>query len=223
VRDFSKYFTPLLTSEDRARIGRALGLEAKSWTLEESCGGQVLRRWQAGTGPIWGRPEGTSFDFDLGSLGPQLQIVPFRQAGELWRDFLPFPFRSIPTESDAARDLTIAWGVAESALASFELSLVWVGDETGIPLLFHYVRRRCIRLGTAESLVEIGNYCLSGEWDSAALLSHFGTRTGFFHWSIREAPADLSPLDRLGHTLRASVPTLVTEGHGSALQPQSLL
>lgn len=226
VRDFSKYFTPPLTSGDRVRLERSLLLGAMPWALEESCGGQVLRRWSSEEGPIWDKPEATSTEFDFAVMGPQLHCSPFRETRDLWRELLSHPYRSVPNDAPEARLLGEAWASTEAALSAFELSLVWAGSSgSGIPLLFHFVRRRCIRLGTTESLEEIGQKCLSGEWDSNALQAHFGTRTGFFHWQGAEPAAHLSvhPLARLAEILRNALPATVSGAIALPDRPQTRL
>ncbi len=217
MKDFSRYFTPVLTHEERSRIGKVLGLNDAPWGLEESCGGQILRRWKSSAGPCWAKPEEES-EFDFGSLGPHLKISSFREPQALWRELLPFPFRALPEEGHEARTLGAAWAGVESQLAAFELSLVWVGDaDRGIALLFHFVRRRCVRLGTTESLNDIGKKCLLGEWESSDLQAHFGTRTGFFRWE----PGSLTgnALDRLVTLFQRTQPTYVPEG--APLHPPS--
>lgn len=222
VRDFSKYFTPPLTSEDRQRLAHALRLGENPWVLEESCGGQVLRRWSSTEGPSWGRRENGFHEFDFAALGPQLHCVPFRESRELWRELLPHPFRSVADSSPSAAGLAQVWASMEAALSAFELSLVWVGEaSSGVPLLFHFVRRRCIRLGTTESLQEIGQKCLSGEWSPHELQGHFGTRTGFFHWEASEGPGH--PLDRFAEILRKSFPEAVLGLSPAADGPRTML
>lgn len=224
MRDFSRYHTPPLTPEDRGRLGQALGLETHPWHLEESCAGQVLRRWTGSSGPSWARPSGPGTDFDFATLGPGLKIFPFRQQVELWRDLLPFPFRALPAEAAETQLLGDVWSLMEAALAGFELSLVWVGNaEAGIPLLFHFVRRRCVRLGTVETLKEIGLHCLRGEWDASALQSHFGTRTGFFHWSTEGQPPASAALDCLLQAWRNCLPSPVAASFSLSPQPHSEL
>lgn len=218
MKDFSRYFTPSLTPEDRRLIGQALGLEGAPWSMEESCGGQLLRRWTGEAGPCWSKPAEGDTALDLGTLGHHLPVHPFLESQPLWRDLLPFPFRALPPDSSDAILLGEAWNEAEGRLASFELSLVWIGPaETGIPLLFHYVRRRCVRLGTTDSLKEIGLRCLQGDWESAELQAHFGTRTGFFHWKTEVLRG--SPLERLTSVFRGSEPLHGGDHH--APQPQS--
>ncbi len=219
MKDFSRYFTPLFTAADRQAFSRALGLDQDVWRLEESCGGNVLRRWSELTGPTWQKPETTGTEYDFASLGPQLKVAPFRAETELWRELLPFPLRALPADLPEATQMAEAWSEVETALCAFELSVVWVGTpDVGMPLLFHYVRRRCVRFGTIETLNDIGQNCLSGDWEGATLQAHFGTRTGFFHWSAEGAPQGPA-LQRLRHIWRTCLPVAVFQSTHPTIQP----
>lgn len=219
MKDFSRYFTPLFTAADRQAFSHALELDADVWRLEESCGGNVLRRWAEISGPTWEKTHTDGTEYDLASLGPQLKVAPFRGDTELWRELLPFPLRAIPAETAEAAQMTEAWAGVESALCAFELSLVWVGSASaGMPLLFHYVRRRCVRFGTIETLKDIGQNCLSGDWEGADLQAHFGTRTGFFHWTADGTPPGPA-LDRLRHIWRTCLPVAVFQSIHPSIHP----
>lgn len=203
----SKFFTPALTRKDRLRFIEALGLSESPYFYYEISGKAVLRALRI-TGvnikpmlePVvqspqelerQDRPSLTLFHPPCGLWTEE----PY-PARTLWEEVFPYPMSLVarfflgkqaphiqilpPSYLESWRRFWKQLQDLETQMALVEVSLLWVQGKRAFPLLFHFVRRKWVRVGTSETLMALGEKLERGEMDNGGLTQHFGTQAAFF-------------------------------------------
>jgi hypothetical protein len=234
MKALSKFFTPPLTREDRDAFYRCLGLGAFEFFFVETFGPLTVRaismhglrrRALLSLGTI----EGGLPVLRLEHPAQQLPEEPIQLPRTLWEEVFPYPFslmgRLFGPQADAGLTLTppstkaqlkLLWEAfnrLEEAMAATEVSCLWIrggptGDPVELPILFHHVRRRRVRVGTAPHLLELGGSYRRGTLTPDALREHFGTHSAFFYLGLEGLGTgpDLIPslVDRLLRVLSSA-------------------
>ena len=83
----------------------------------------------------------------------------------------------------------------EERMSHTEVSCLWVkGVRSELPVLFHFVRKKRIRVGTDAHLYGLSEKYKNGVLTPELLQEHFGTRAAFFYldsegWTTLSHPA----------------------------------
>lgn len=203
----SKFFTPALTKKDRLRFIEALGLSEISYFYYEISGQLVLRALQITGGNTKPMLEPIAQDPKESERQDQPSLTLFHPpcglwaekphpARTLWEEVFPYPMSLIarfflgkeaphiqilpPSYFESWRQIWKQLQDLETKMASVEVSLLWIPGERAFPLLFHFVRRKWVRVGTSETLMPLGAKLEHGELDNGGLTQHFGTQAAFF-------------------------------------------
>ncbi|MSP18054.1 MAG: hypothetical protein EXR74_00640 [Bdellovibrionales bacterium] len=221
----SRYFTPTLGKKDKETILTSLGLSGASFRLLENVATQNLftQNWGE-TGP---KTEITEFSnrgsevAQIELMEQQISVehmvwggasLAFPKEKKLFEAILPYPHALFFTGEN--KDLNIQFAPEafskkmvslrllanqlEDALSHFELSVLWIrNSESAFPLLFHFVRKKLIRVGTLSSLLELGAKFEQEGLSPSDLRQFFGTNAAFFSLDLRGSHKPLSPWDSL--------------------------
>lgn len=86
----------------------------------------------------------------------------------------------------------------ETEMEESELCLLWVKrDEARLPLLFHFVRRRLVRVGSLPELLDIGLKFDRGMLQPEDLRQFFGTQTNLFSLDFSRTYLEIPSLSAL--------------------------
>lgn len=212
----SKYFTPNLQLEDINRISTALGLAQVPLTWIENLAGETV------FSQSWNPQTGNTGDNKI-IVEPASSSLPPEKAykGEsIFEKLVPFPFsilfsrarpnlliRLSPVEFESqVEQLSYLSHQLEQELSRFELSALWVhGNGESIPLLFHFVRKKLVRVGTLRALDDLVESYSLRKLAPSDLRQFFGTNAAFFELKVIDfSPLD-SPLANLIEALRTTV------------------
>lgn len=229
----SKYFTPALEAHNRLALSKMLGLNQFVFRLNEVSGGQklLMQNWsELGPQTLIDNPPLTDKAQPATTLSEVCveHLTLFEEDSGLdnnsafFSQILPYPY-SLFFRSDT-RNLKLTFtpesflfkvmelrkviGNFEQQLANFEISVLWIrGTETSLPLLFHFVRRRLVRVGTMSSLHDLTSNFVRGKLTPAFLREFFGTQSAFHELNITLFGDQGCPLDRL----KASINRCLTQ------------
>ncbi len=221
----ARYFTPTLGKKDKETILISLGLSGAFFRLLENVGTQNLftQNWGE-TGPKTEIAEFSNKGSNIGQfelMEPQVSVehrvwggasLAFPKGKKLFEAILPYPHALFFTGEN--KDLNIQFvpesfskkmgslrllaNQLEDALSHFELSVLWIrNSEAAFPLLFHFVRKKLIRVGTLPSLFELGSKFEREGLSPSDLRQFFGTSASFFSLDLREGHRPLCPWDSL--------------------------
>ena len=192
MRTLSKYFTSSLTSEERESLFNSLGLAELEYEFVECAGNAILSRCKPGIKKeVFLEPALLS---ELLAQPQQYPRVFFRHPpGHLsieapcpsfWNQIFPFPFcmlRFLNTEvlevspasfHDQLCGLRDAFLALEMKMAESEANVLSVKG-LNLVLVFHFVRRKLIRVGVHPGLSPLPE-------EPKALGEIFGTKVGLF-------------------------------------------
>lgn len=224
MKSLSKFLTPTLTVSDRATISRLLGLDQARFLYHESSVGfshlynvpgqavaalseQQIDRWIAEH----------ALDFALVIDQPNRKntavSLPALETLGLWESLMPFPLDlfAAKTKLPAGVTLRVFPAVAEAELyqlqtrikeleeklSGYEAALLWLeSGEERFPLLLHFVRKKMVRVGSAERLFELGERFEAGQLNESQLDQAMGTRSRFLPVHVFHDPG-ASPLQNL--------------------------
>lgn len=202
----AKYFTPPLNDFDRKRLFASLGLANLEFIYVETLSKVLLQIIEVkGTDQTHIlRP--AVFE-ELSQAFGEIPIVHYRHGSShyldqrsisatptLWEVLFPFPFNQLSSSqvqilpeawANGIRKLYGSLAELENKMSETELSCLWVqGVSESMPILFHYVRKRRVRVGTCKQLESLRDEFLAGHLSSELLKSRFGTQTSFFFLSL---------------------------------------
>ena len=154
---------------------------------------------------------GTEYERLLVARHPNqlLEITPIQKVTTLWEEIFPYPFNLIGTQFAGGQgpqliiwpqtwkqELISLWEALaelEERMSHTEVSCLWVkGVRNELPVLFHFVRRKRIRVGTDPHLYGLSEKYKSGALTPQSLQEHFGTRAAFFYLDLKDGPPCLS-------------------------------
>lgn len=225
---FSHFVTPSFSRPDRTAWCKALGLENVPFLYVETSGTLVLRaaRIQAGeVSPLLTVEEDSSIPLWKIEHESHLPVIsPAWGAGGMWETLFPYPLCLLPlllhpreevrlqiSPADSREewfDVYKAFRELEERMARTEISCLWIRPAAPLfpmPVLTHFVRRRCVRVGTAPHLLELGETYERGELSSEFLGKHFGTQAAFFVLDLTEVSSSHSALVTLTRALQQAV------------------
>jgi len=220
----SKYFTPVLGDEEKSVITRILGLNKLSFKLVERFGDQELlvQYWSpAGKST---RVSGGIADDSCGdsvqspsreiithhlslirdlkeedSLGLLGRVVAYPYSEILRSDSSAIRLEFAPTDfSQNLQSLKQIVFDFEALMARYELCVLWIrSSEASFPLLFHFVRKKLIRVGTMSSLKVLAESFQTRQLKPSDLKQFFGTHAAFFELDLSLFNGFDSPLELL--------------------------
>jgi len=224
MKGFSKCLTPSLTVADREAVQTALGLGDWSYFFLEITGKWVVRAWDVNgisavpklvpmTFNSWleARELKDKPTFAVHYEGFQPVPTPAQRPLTLWEELFPYPLSALslafspragrrlevfPSEArEELEKLGKALERLEQVISNTELSCLWlIGPAVDLPVLFHYVRRRRVRVGIAPYLAPLrpeGGSLPSRE----RLTQFFGTQTVLYPFTVSRNPS-ISPVLR---------------------------
>lgn len=221
----SKFFTPPLSSRDRELFLRCLGLDALKVFFLETTGHCILRSLEVTGASLMPRLDPMTLDTSLASLSPllwlkdppsHLKLQPAQPTCSLWEELFPYPFSLFPLAfhrdtndsleirpvdlKEALSYLMSALLQLESHLSATELGFLWMRRSgVELPLLFHFVRGKRVRLGVAPHLAELGT-------DPVTLKASLGTQVSLLRLDWEE---DAQPgLSSASTSIRKAASTL---------------
>lgn len=224
MKAISKFLTPALTASDRAGLTRLLGLDQMRFLYHESSVGfshlynvpnesvaalseSQLERWIA--------EQALDFAVVIDQTNRRnisVSMPPIETLG-LWESLVPFPLdlfamkaklppgvsiRVFPAIAETEiHQLQVRVKELEEKLAGYEAALLWLeSGEERFPLLLHFVRKKLVRVGTAERLFELGERFEAGQLSEAQLDQAMGTRSCFLPVHVFHDPG-AAPLQNL--------------------------
>lgn len=220
----SKYFTPVLGDEEKSVITRILGLNKLSFKLVEKLGDQELlvQYWTpAGkTTKVSGALVDGSCEGSSQSLSREIIIHHLNLIRDLKEEdslgllgrVVSYPYSEIFRSDSSANRLEFAPSDFsqnlqrlkqivfdfEALMAKHELCVLWIrSSEENIPLLFHFVRKRLIRVGTMSALKDLTESFRTRQLKPSDLKQFFGTHAAFFELDLNLSNSFDSPLELL--------------------------
>ena len=221
----SKYFTPILEERDKLVLLQLLGLDKASFQLVEEVLQQkvLIQNWdeegaktqildplfpdssqshlETQLAKIWVSHSSLVEDVEIGHSRFCLfdQIIPYPYSFFFREDTQNRNIRFSPPEFlKGVHDLRAVANQLGSQLANFELSVLWIrGFETSFPLLFHFGRKKLIRVGTLSSLHNLVEKFEQKQLSSADLRQFFGTQAAFFEVNLSQFRDVICPWERL--------------------------
>ena len=224
MKTLSKFLTPALSASDRKTISGLLGLDQIRFLYHEASAGfshlfnvpgksvaalseQQLEQWIA--------EESLDFALVLDQPGRKhcaITLPPSEPLG-LWEALMPFPLDRFATRTKLPagvslrvfptfvehelHQLQIRIKELEEKLSAYEATILWLeSGETRFPLLLHFVRKKLVRVGTAERLFEVGERFEAGQLNESQLDQAMGTRSCFLPIHVFYDPG-ASPLQNL--------------------------
>lgn len=212
MKPLSKFFTPPLSDDDRSLFFRCLGFTDMRYRLLETCGTIVLRakhyqglEGQALLGTVAALQSSPEPLLLRRHAMQSLTEEPLHRPPSLWEELFPYPFslvgRLFEEEPDRQLQLTppalktqlkLLWDALQSLetrMSETEVSCLWLRGGSAeapleLPILFHYVRKKRIRVGTAPSLRDMGETYRRGLLGDEALWEHFGTQSAFYYLGL---------------------------------------
>jgi len=234
LRIISKYLTPPLSNKDRWTFYQAMGLDQLTYLFVETgekhifsakkVEGQRLTPSLEPRSPdgiaTWAAKAGLPVVCVCHGATALPTYSPFAEQ-TLWETLFPHPFSTLGISASDASVATEAFPLAfactvdhlqkafqrlEKIVAEFEVSFLWVKPENRppFPLLFHYVRRKRIRVGTSPLLSQLGRQHENMGKNSRELIESFGTRCLWIPLSLSE-PQSSDPLENLAIKLEQSL------------------
>lgn len=224
MKAISKFLTPALTANDRKKIERMLGLDQVRFLYHESSVG-FSHLFNVPGGFVAALPDSQvdhwlsehTLDFAMvmeqsGRKNFSITLPNLERLG-LWESLMPFPLdlfairekfpqsialRVFPSVVEAEiYQLQSRINELEEKLFGYEAALLWLGSgEERFPLLLHFVRKKLVRVGTAERLFELGERFESGHLNEQQLDQAMGTRARFLPLNVFHDPG-ASPLQNL--------------------------
>lgn len=208
----SKYFTPVIQSSDRKLFTEILGLNAIDLSVIEQLEGRIinLQNWTNGKSTVIITNPGNMTNVNSNEIPKSRSItvehrelVTEDKSGPTKSGFigklLPYPYslvfdqgetnfnlRYSPTDfSDSLKEIHDLIRQLEARMADFELSVLWAKRaEKAIPLLFHFVRKELIRVGTLPTLYILAEDFKGGLLTPSKLRQFFGTQAAFFELNL---------------------------------------
>ncbi len=204
----SKYFTPELTALDRRHIVDAMGLGSIHYYLIEQSENSLLntKEMVGITGKPF-LDLGKGCDVMSGKSDHELPRIilsyskyiesklVFGQERPLWERVLPYPLNEILRSLTKKNNPTVNFepidfrrcfvqlfdflSNIERALERAELSLLWIKGTISYGVLFHFVRKKCVRVGTNPEVLKLGETLASNEISEEELRRYFRTTVQF--------------------------------------------
>lgn len=225
----SKYLTPGLRPEDLIRIVKILGLNRVEigWTEKFSSQPVYCQVWGE-KGPITVFLNALKEMPNLSSDGFFGEIIiehrpgtpvsnNLRSSHNVFERILPFPYSFLFSEMNSKFGVSFHPKSFEEAIlllqeqtkgldqemARFEIAILWIKGQTdNFPLLFHYVRKKLVRVGTLPELSDlVQKYQVQG-LTPANLREFFGTNAAFFALKIDKFSDLGSPIHELAQAIR---------------------
>lgn len=232
----SKYFTPELDANQLARLSRLLGLTCLPIHWVERLGSTPLwvQRWDSNQGStlLWDWVGGTQ-NQSVESLENRIVIdhsISNKAKGKpksinsIFEKTVPFPYSflfstlaqtySIEFQPENfQRDVELLQQRAkelERELSRFELCVLWLnGREDNVALLFHFVRKKLLRVGTLANLEELVESFKLKCLTPVMLRQFFGTNAAFYELKLGNFDRLDSPIQQLSQAFQETlnVPT----------------
>ena len=208
----SKYFTPMIHAYDRQSFREILGLNELNLSVVEQFEGRTVntQTWVDGKPKVVVTNSGSVSEGNctVDSCSRTIivehrELVTKEKSGAINSGFvgrlLPYPHslifdqgttyfnvRYMPPEfSETLKDIHELTRQFEARLAEFELSVLWARrTDQALPLLFHFVRKSLIRVGTLPTLYSLAEDFKRGLLTPNKLRQFFGTQAAFFEFNL---------------------------------------
>jgi hypothetical protein len=233
VRPSSKFFTPCLTAAHRVSFFRCLGLSHYAFRYFEVSGKHVLSasvfdrskievRLTPSTSEEWLKERNICHlpVITLHHPSGELAHLATQSQRSIWEEVFPPPFstvifglgksdlRQVEIYPDPAKLPLLALAKALSSLEErmkeAEVGFLWVRNgAVRFPLLFHFVRRKRVRLGSSSFLFDVGEKFDRGEISKENLVEIFGTHALLVCVDISPL-RERDPIDAVGDALRGA-------------------
>jgi hypothetical protein len=228
----SKYFTPELDASQLAHISRLLGVTCLPIHWVERLGATPLwvQRWDSNQGNtlLWdfvGGPQNQSIE----SLENRIVIEHSasnkahgnpESINSTFEKTVPFPYSFL--FSSFAQNYSIEYQPGhfqrevellqqrakefERELSRFELSVLWLnGRDDSFALLFHFVRRKLLRVGTLATLDDLVKSFKLKSLTPTLLRQFFGTNAAFYELKLGNFDTLDSPIQQLSQAFYEAV------------------
>lgn len=243
----SKYFTPVIQGTERDLVNEILNLGKLDLLLVETFEGKALiaQIWRDNLATTQNTFQDltnknkvglaepfftvfvdhaklinheTSEPLKCGLLG---YLLPYPQRLLFQTDPLNFRSRFEPPEfSQKLNDVRRVANQLETKLSEFELSVLWIrrGD-LNLPLLFHFVRKNLIRVGTLPSLDRLTEEFKRGSLSPQNLRQFFGTQAAFFDLNLEQFQDASCPLNQIKDAIIRCLTDLGSRVIGESISP----
>jgi hypothetical protein len=207
----SKYFTPALVAADKQRILEMVGLKNTVFQLAEKTGQNtvMIQTWSekgsltqisdlSAVGEISG-PDVSMPQVSVNYVAANVASLENGSQRAVFEQILPYPYNMFFGEKRpdyeilfAPDDFMSKIGALRAAaikleqeLSKFELGVLWIrGKECSLPLLFHFVRKKLIRVGTLSTLGLLTEKFEKQQLTPMDLRQFFGTNAAFFELKL---------------------------------------
>ncbi len=210
---FSRFFSKELGERERIQIYNLMGLGDFSYLFVETAGDLIVSAREIQKGQSFCRLQPTRWSEiipDRESPVLRRDSAPHHMASSsqlgtaqsLWEELFPFPFSLLgekyrgqgeglsihPTEFFGKfAELWETLKALEEAFAKTEINcLMLKGTHGSVPLLFHYVRGKCLRVALCEELAGWAEAAETGQLDRRQLRSEFGTSATYVHLNVSD-------------------------------------
>lgn len=222
----SKYFTPALNQSDLGLIAKILGVTEVNIGWNEKISGKsvVQQIWRNGfPNTVFLQSSNLQSDLSFGNIvfehnNRKLKDNRIDGPPSVFEKILPFPY-SFLVSTRTSQDGFISYepetfesslkffqsqtGQLENEISKFELTLLWIHDNNdSMPLLFHFVRKTLIRVGTVPALCELVQKYQQKQLGPSDLRQFFGTNAAFFELNTDKFNHLDNPLDKLGSIIQ---------------------
>jgi hypothetical protein len=229
----SKYFTPTLAASDKERVLEITGIKKTVFQLIEKTelNTLMIQNWsesgsltqisdlspaeQNGTRAPINVPQvsvsylaASTTTLETGvQLGVFEQILPYPYNLFFGEKRPDYEIRLAPDDFVSKLEaLRAATHKLESELSKFELSVLWFrGSNCSLPLLFHFVRKKLIRVGTLATLTQLTEKFERQQLIPSDLRQFFGTNAAFFELNFNNLDRSSSPFDSLRAAIFSSL------------------
>lgn len=228
----SKYLTPGLRIEDLSRVVKILGLNAVeiSWIEKFLSQPVYCQVWgEQGSRTVFLNALEETLSPSSDRLFGEITIehrprTPasnnLRSSRNVFEKILPFPYSFLFSEVNGRFGVSFhpksfeqeivllqeQTKVLDQEMSRFEIAILWIKGQTdNFPLLFHFVRKKLVRVGTLPELSElVQKYQLKG-LTPAYLREFFGTNAAFFALKTDKFSDLGNPLQDLALAIRELV------------------